>query len=71
MVWLYLSNTVAIICSCGLLIPWASIRLTRYRLSCLALTLVDDPAEFAAAGDAVIDAAGEEIGDVFGIDMSL
>jgi uncharacterized membrane protein YjgN (DUF898 family) len=71
MAWLYISNTVAIICSCGLLIPWASIRLTRYRLSCLALTLVDDPAEFAAAGDAVIDAAGEEIGDVFGIDMSL
>ena len=71
MAWLYLSNTVAIICSCGLLIPWASIRLTRYRLSCLALTLVNDPAEFAAAGDAVIDAAGEEIGDVFGIDMAL
>ena len=71
MAWLYVSNTVAIICSCGLLIPWASIRLTRYRLSCLTLTLVDDPAEFAAAGDAVIDAAGEEIGDVFGIDMSL
>ena len=71
MAWLYLSSAVAILFSFGLLIPWASIRITRYRMSCLALTLADDPEAFAAAGDAVIDAAGEEIGDVFGIDMSL
>ena len=69
--WLYLSSAVGILCSCGLLIPWAAIRVTRYRLNCLTLTLMDDPAAYAAAGDAVIDAAGEEIGDVFGIDMSL
>jgi uncharacterized membrane protein YjgN (DUF898 family) len=71
MAWLYLSSAVAILLSCGLLIPWASIRITRYRLSCLALTLVEDPGKFAASGDTAVDAAGEEIGDIFGIDMSL
>lgn len=71
MAWLYLSSAVAILFSSGLLIPWASIRVTRYRLSCLALTLADASAVFEAASDAVVDAAGEEIGDVFGIDMSL
>ena len=37
MFWLYLSNTLAILFSIGLLIPWARIRMARYRLSRLVL----------------------------------
>lgn len=31
MMWIFSSNAVAIVCSAGLLIPWAMIRLARYR----------------------------------------
>lgn len=34
---LYISNTLAIVLSLGLLIPWAQMRVVRYRLSCLSL----------------------------------
>jgi uncharacterized membrane protein YjgN (DUF898 family) len=37
LLWLYLSNTVAILLSAGLFIPWARVRMVRYRLSCLTL----------------------------------
>ena len=39
---LYLTNTIAIIFSFGLLIPWAKIRLARYRVSHLAISSIAD-----------------------------
>ncbi|HQQ73686.1 MAG TPA: DUF898 family protein [Pseudomonadales bacterium] len=37
LLWLYLSNAVAILLTAGLFIPWARVRVIRYRLSCLSL----------------------------------
>jgi len=71
MIWLYASSAVAILGTCGLLVPWAAIRISRYRLECLSLAAVDTPERFIAAATGGIDASGEEIGDIFGIDMSL
>lgn len=71
MAWLYISSAVAIIFSLGLLIPWASIRLARYRFDNLALNLSDDLETFSAAVADPVGAAGEEIGDMFGIDIAL
>jgi uncharacterized membrane protein YjgN (DUF898 family) len=71
MAWLYISSAVAIFCSLGLLIPWASIRITRYRFANLSLHLNDDMESFLAWGHAGVGAAGEEIGDMFGIDIGL
>lgn len=71
MVWLYLSNAVAILCTLGMLIPWATVRLTRYRFDNLTLAARDELEGFVAASQAEVSAAGEEIGDLFGIDIAL
>ena len=73
MLWLYASNLVAIVCTLGLAVPWAMIRLARYRAERFAL-LADGPIddfvrdlerEHAAAGAELIDAL-----DV-GVDLGL
>ena len=71
MCWLYFSNTLAIIFSLGLLIPWAMIRIAKYRISCLAVVIDDDPNSFIAAEAERTDAIGEEIGDILDIDVGL
>ncbi len=71
MAWLYISSAVAILCSFGLLIPWASIRITRYRFENLTLNLCDDMEGFRGWGHSGVGPAGEEIGDMFGVDIGL
>jgi uncharacterized membrane protein YjgN (DUF898 family) len=71
MAWLYFSSALAIFFSLGLLIPWVSVRMARYRMETLSLELKDDPQSFLAWGHAEVDAAGEEIGDLFGIDIGI
>ena len=71
MAWLYISSGVAILISLGLLIPWASIRITRYLFDNLSLHLKDDIESFLGWGHAETGAFGEEIGDMFGIDIGL
>ena len=68
--WLYLSNAIAIVCSAGLLIPWAAIRMARY---------VADNTEFEsrtlddihATPESKQSALGEEFGDAFDLDIGL
>lgn len=71
MAWLYFSSAVAIFLSLGLMIPWASVRLARYRFETLSVVAAGDLEGFRAAGRAEVGAAGEEIGDLFGIDVAL
>jgi uncharacterized membrane protein YjgN (DUF898 family) len=71
MVWLYLSNVVAIILSLGLLIPWATIRTTRYKLGRLTLHAVEDIESHTAGERQTIGAAGEEISEFFDFDIGL
>jgi uncharacterized membrane protein YjgN (DUF898 family) len=70
MVWLYVSSAAAIVCSFGLLTPWASVRLARYRLSRLAM-LAAGELRALAAPRAEVGPAGEEFGDFFGIEVGL
>jgi uncharacterized membrane protein YjgN (DUF898 family) len=71
MVWLYLSNAVAIIFSLGLLIPWATIRMNRYKIGRLTLHAVEDIESFTAGEQQKIGAAGEEISEFFAFDIGL
>lgn len=73
MLSLYLTNLVAIVCSVGLLVPWAQIRLARYRASELKLHVVDDWQTFLAAERGAGSALGDEIGEAFdvGIDFAV
>ncbi len=73
MALLFVTNALAILLSFGLLMPWAAVRLTRYRFDNLAI-LSDRGLDgiVAAAGTASdISATGEEIGDVFGMSLDI
>lgn len=71
MIWLYLSNIVAIICSFGLLTPWATIRVTRYRLQNLMLVTSSALDSFVTDTQKRVNAMGEEIGEMFDFDIAL
>lgn len=69
--WLYLGNTLAILCSAGLLIPWAKVRLARYRARSLCLLAGADLADFSAEAGSDIDAVAAEMDGLFDIDIGL
>jgi uncharacterized membrane protein YjgN (DUF898 family) len=68
---IYVTNALAIVFSLGLAIPWAAIRVARYRAECLALECEGGLESFAAAVAATVTATGEEMGDMFAVDLSL
>ena len=68
---MYFTNFVAILFSFGLAIPWAVIRVTRYRAECLSLQSAIPLDEFIGGVNAQVSATGEELGEFFNIDMSL
>jgi uncharacterized membrane protein YjgN (DUF898 family) len=69
--WIQLSNIVMIVLSVGMLIPWARVRMVRYRLSCLSLLATQSLDEFAAGERQRLTATGEEIGEVLDLDLGL
>ena len=71
MYWIALSNLVAIVASVGLLIPWATIRMARYRVESMSLAQAENLESLVAAQTETIGAAGEEIGELLGIDVGL
>ena len=68
---LYGENLIAILFSAGLLIPWAAIRVARYRIESLAVLPRAPVDSVAAAVVAGATATGEELGEVFGFDLAL
>jgi predicted Zn finger-like uncharacterized protein len=70
MAWIYLTNAVAIPLSFGLLAPWGAIRIARYRYRHMAV-IAGAEEIFTASQLEEAGPAGEEIGDIFGIDVAL
>ncbi|HRQ66703.1 MAG TPA: YjgN family protein [Xanthomonadaceae bacterium] len=71
MAYLYVTNTLAMVASFGLAIPWAKVRLARYRAECLTLL---GPADFDRFLSQHADdelATGAELADAFGVDIAL
>ena len=66
---IYLGNTVAILASLGLLIPWAMVRLARYRAAHLVFVARGDLDAFVAESRASEGAAGIELADAFDVDI--
>ncbi len=68
---IHITNTLAIVFTLGLALPWAQVRLARYKLSCLTFVPagpLDDIEAFGqTSGSAVSDAAA----DFFGLDIGL
>lgn len=69
--WLYFVNMFAILFSLGLAIPWAVVRVMRYRAECLSLESESSMDEFVGGVGAQVGATGEELGEFFSIDLSL
>jgi uncharacterized membrane protein YjgN (DUF898 family) len=71
MIWIYLSNAVVIIVSLGLLIPWANIRMARYRLAHLCVYSSGMLDNFVTSEQEKVGAVGEEISAFFDFDLGL
>ena len=69
--WLYLVNILAIIATLGLATPWAAVRTMRYRAENTTLVTADGLDQFVAAESSQVGAAGEEVGEMFNIDIAL
>jgi uncharacterized membrane protein YjgN (DUF898 family) len=69
-IWLYFSNFVAILLSFGLATPWVQIRMARYRASRLVVVGDVDFDQFVGDKKAEVKATGEEIADMFDLDLS-
>lgn len=73
MALLFVSNALVILFSLGLMVPWAVVRLTRYRFEKLELDAVeglDEVVAMAGSGPGV-SATGEEIGDLFDMPIDI
>lgn len=67
--WLSFSNTIGIMFSGGLLIPWAQIRTARYYLSITHLESSGNLSEFLKGQEENANALAEELSDVFDIEI--
>jgi uncharacterized membrane protein YjgN (DUF898 family) len=71
LIWISVSNFVLIVLTLGLYIPWAMVRLTKYRLESVRVLPASDLQEFVAAEPEAIGAVGEEAAAVFDFDIAL
>ena len=70
LVLLYISNTIVLICTLGLATPWVHIRMAKYTANHLALTGEADWDKFVGEKKDASRALGEEIADMFDVDIS-
>ncbi len=69
LIGLYIVNTLGILVSCGMLIPWAMVRMAKYRASRLVLQTDSSLDAFSAAPQREEGAGGSELDAVFDIDI--
>lgn len=66
---IYLSNLVLVAFTLGLFMPWASVRLARYRASAITVLAAGSLEDFAASQEADQSALGEETAEFLDIDI--
>jgi len=71
LIWIRISNMAAIFFSCGLLIPWAKIRRTRYILENLTVVTTAGLDNFTASVESDTAAVGDAATDFIGIEIGL
>lgn len=64
-------NLIMMVLTLGLFMPWATVRLARYRASTLQLLPAGPLDEFLASQEAAVAATGEETAEFFDIDIGL
>lgn len=71
LMWIYATNVLAIAISVGLLVPWARIRLARYRAEHTGVYSDAGLDRYHSASGQGISALGEEAGEIFDVDISI
>ena len=71
MIWIYLSNGVAIVLTIGLAVPWAMVRLARYRAQHFAFLASGSVDEFVAEAERKEGATGAELLDALDMDLDI
>jgi uncharacterized membrane protein YjgN (DUF898 family) len=71
LMWIGVSNFVLVVLTLGLFMPWAAVRVARYRAECLALLPASDLDAFLADTAADVSARGEEMAEMFDFDIGL
>lgn len=71
MFYIYITNTLGIVFSFGLLIPWAKIRLARYRIESIEVSSIADLKVITATQREQIGTIGSEMGDLLDIDIAM
>lgn len=71
MVWLYFTNILGIICTLGLFVPWARVRMARYRAGSLTLLPGGPLVSATLAGGLEAEATGAELTDAMDLDFGL
>lgn len=69
--WIAFTNLLGIVLTLGLFVPFATVRMLRYKLENMSLMASGDLSEFAAGQAQQIGAMGEETAEMFDIDISL
>ena len=69
--WIIITNSIMISITMGLMGPWAKIRTARYFLESTLLQISGDVNDFMAHQNEQANAMGEEIADVFDIDVGI
>lgn len=67
--WLRVSNLAAIVLSIGLMIPWARVRMARYRIERLQLAVAGSLDGLIAAEHQRLAATGAELGEALDMDL--
>lgn len=68
---IYFTNTIAIVLSFGLLIPWARVRLARYRIESIEALSIADLKVITAIQREQVGTIGSEMGDILDIDIGM
>jgi len=71
LMWIYASNLLVILLSLTLATPWAVVRTYRYRASKTTLIAAGSFDGFVQAETQQVSATGEEVGEMFDIDLAL
>jgi uncharacterized membrane protein YjgN (DUF898 family) len=70
-IWIYFSNGLAIVFSLGLAVPWAMVRLAKYRAAHFAVWVQGDLDHFTAEAERTEGATGAELIDALDLDVDL
>jgi len=71
LIWIYLSNLILVALTLGMFIPWAKVRLARYRADHLTVSGPADLGQFSAGQQQGSTATGAEMADLFDLNLGL